>query len=602
MVKYISLHPWHKHVKVGEDKEERGAMKLNVSKRNGREYMYIERGYRNSEGKPRNQRVKTIGYVDLFYEQYDDPIAHFKEVARKMTEAEKQDNRLSLTIDMNEELSNGAIGTKNLGYALPLKIYHQLGLDKFLKGKALSEKFRYNTNSIMILLVMARLLMPGSKKASYEARDRFFERFDFTLDDVYRSLNHFDKISDEMQRYMYESVRAAYGSDTSIIYYDVSNYYFEIKKPDDFRKFGLSKEKRKRPIVQMGLAMDRNGIPLHYELFRGNMADKETFRSVIGDVRKNYDTGRVVVVADMGIITGDNIYYLVGENAGKPKNGYIFSFSVSGGTDIFKQYVLEETGYVDKNGLPPDDKTEFKIKERKIPREIYVTMQNGKKRKKTVHEKQIVFWSRKYFQRARSERAEIIAKSEALIANPERYTKATSHGAASYAGNIEYDKETGEVIGKSLFLDASKIEEEEKYDGYYSIVTSELSMPTDEIITTYRGLWEIEETFKLTKSDLESRPVYVQSKEHINAHFLSCFIALTILRLIQKKTNREFSSEKIIECLNKIECINEYGNIYLFGYRSPISIRLSEAFNIDFSKKRLQLASIKNILANAKKP
>jgi transposase len=546
-------------------------LNLNVSKRNGKTYLCIQKSYRNAEGKPSKKNIKTLGYLDVLEKEYPDPIAHFREVARQMTEEEKATRRVQFAVDMDEELPAHSIGAKNFGYALPLKIYHQLGLDKFLKGKALSENFKFNTNSIMILLVIARLLLPGSKKAAFEAKGRFFERFNFSLDDVYNSLGHFDKISNELQRHMYESVRANYGSDTSVIYYDVTNYYFEIKKPDDFRRFGLSKEKRKLPSVHMGLAMDKNGIPLHYEVFRGNMTDKETFRSVIGDIRKNYDTGRVVVVADMGIITGDNTYYLVGENADKPRNGYIFSFSVSGGSEIFKQYVLEETGYTDKDGKPPTPESDFKIKERRTPREIYVTMQNGKTRKKTVHEKQVVFWSRKYFERARAERAEIIAKAQALIANPERYTKATSYGAASYVGNIEYDKETGEVKGKHLFLDTAKIEEQEKYDGYYSIVTSELSMKTSEIVKTYRGLWEIEETFKLTKSDLEARPVHVHSKEHINAHFLSCFIALTILRLIQKKTDKAFSAEKILDCLNKIECINEHENIYLFGYRSPLS-------------------------------
>ena len=575
-------------------------MNLQIQKRGNRVYLAIQKSYRNTEGKPSKKTVKSLGYLNELEKQYPDPIAHFREVVRQMTEEEKAERRIQFNVNMDKELSIGANGTRNLGYALPLKIYHQLGLDKFLKGKALSENFKYNTNSIMILLVMARLLMPGSKKAAYEAKGRFFERFDFTLDDTYRSLGHFDKIGSELQRYMYESIRANYGSDTSVIYYDVTNYYFEIKKPDDFRKFGLSKEKRKRPIVQMGLAMDKNGIPLHYELFRGNMTDKETFRSVIGDVRKNYGTGRVVVVADMGVITGDNIYYLVGENADKPRNGYIFSFSINGGTDAFKKYVLEERGYVDKNGEPTTPETDFKIKQRRIPREINVTLQNGKTTKKTVHEKQVVFWSRKHACRARAERAEIIAKAEALIENPERYTKATSYGAASYVGNIEYDKQTGEVVGKHLFLDTAKIQEQELYDGYYSIVTSELNMSSDDIVTTYRGLWEIEETFKLTKSDLEARPVHVHSKEHINAHFLTCFIALTILRLIQKVTNREFSSKKIVECLNKIECIHEFENIFLFGYRSVISDCLGHAFGIDFSKQRLSLASIKSILASVK--
>ena len=577
-----------------------GTVNLAVYKVRDRTYLAIKKSYRNPEGKSAKKTVKSLGYLDDLEKQYPDPIAHFREVARQMTEEEKALRRVQFTVDMDEELPIGAVGAKNLGYALPLKIYHQLGLDKFLKGKALSEDFKYNTNSIMVLLVMARLLMPGSKKAAFEAKGRFFERFDFTLDDIYRSLGYFDKISAEMQRYLHESVRAVYGVDTSVIYYDATNYYFEIKKPDEFRKYGVSKEKRKRPIVQMGLAMDKNGLPLHYELFRGNMTDKETFRSVIGEVRKNYDTGRVIVVADMGIITGDNIYYLVGNNPSKPKNGYVFSFSVRGGSHIFKRYVLEETGYVDKDGKPPKAETGFKMKERIVPRQINVTMQSGKTGKATVHEKQVVFWSKKYAGRARADRAEIIARAQALIANPEKHTRATTYGAASYVGNIGFNKETGEVVGKHLFLDMAKIEEEEKYDGYYSIVTSELYMQKEKIVSTYRGLWEIEETFKLTKSDLEARPVHVQSKEHINAHFLTCFIALTILRLIQKKTNKEFSAEKIICCLNKIECINEHENIYLFGYRSLISDRLGEAFGINFSRQRLSLATVKNILATAK--
>ena len=576
-------------------------MNLNVVNRKGRTYLFINKSYRDSSGKTKKKHIQSLGYLDELQKHYPDPIAHFREAARQMTEQEKTEKRINLTIDMDERLPIGALGAKNLGYALPLKIYHQLGLDKFLKSKALSENFEYNTNSIMILLVMTRLLMPGSKKAAFEAKDRFFERFDFSLDDVYRSLDHFAKVSNEMQRYMFGNIRSGYDVDTSIVYYDCSNYYFEIKKPDDFRKYGVSKEKRKRPIVQLGLAMDKSGIPLHYELFRGNMTDKETFRSVIGDVRKNYGTGRIVVVADMGIITSDNIYYLVGSNPEKPKNGYVFSFSVRGGTTAFKKYVLEEGGYADKNGKPVMPDADFKIKERNAPRVITVTMQNGKKQKKTVHEKQVIFWSKKYADRARAERAEIIAKAEALIANPGKYTKATSHGAADYVANIAYNEETGEVAGKHLYLDEEKIAEHEKYDGYYAIVTSEFSMTANETVTTYRGLWEIEETFKLTKSDLEARPVHVQSKDHIDGHFLTCFIALTILRLIQKKTNKEFSAEKIIECMNKIECINEHENVYLFGYRSELSERLSESFELDFSRKRLHLADIKKFSAIAKK-
>lgn len=579
-------------------------MNLNVSKRkNGRIYLYIEKSYRDRvTGKPKKKNIKTLGYVDELEKQYPDPIAHFKEVARQMTLDEKSNRQITLTIDMNEDLPMNAEGSKNFGYAVPMKIYHELGLDQFIKNRSRSERFEFNANSIMILLVISRLLSPGSKLKAYEEKGRYFERFNFSKDDVYRALTYFDKISENLQQYLHESVRMKYKCDTSIVYYDVTNYHFEIKKPDEYRKRGRCKQNRKKPIIQMGLAMDKEGIPLHYELFPGNCLDKETFRSVIGKVRKDYDTGRVVVVADMGIITGDNIYYLTGDKPEKPRNGYIFSFSVRGGTKAFKSYVLDEEGYMDGNGNPVEDGADFKVKDRITYRDINVTMGNGKIQKRKVYEKQVVFWSKKYYIKARSERAEMLAKAEALIANPGKFNKDTSYGAAAYVKNLEYDKKTGEVLdtGKALYMNEDKIAEEEKYDGYYSIVTSELHMSVDEIISTYRGLWEIEETFKITKSDLEARPFFVSEYSHINAHILTCFIALTILRLMQQKTNGSYSAGKILECLNKIQCSHEDENIYLFNYRNEITDAIGNAFGIDFTKKRRTLLEIKKILGDTK--
>lgn len=580
-------------------------MNLNVSKRkDGRIYLYLEKSYRDkATGMTRHTLVQSLGYVDELEKQYPDPIAHFREEARRRTLEEKAKRQTVLKIDLEESLSPQSEGMKNLGYAVPLKVYHELGIDEFLKNRARSEAFEFNPNSIMILLLISRLLSPGSKKRAYEEKDRYFERFNFSLDDVYRSLTYFHKISGDLQQFLHESVRMKYGSDTSVIYYDVTNYYFEIQKPDDLRKFGKPKQNRKKPVVQMGLAMDKDGVPIHYELFPGNKLDKETFRSVIGQVRKNYDTGRVIVVADMGIITGDNIHYLTGDKPEKPQNGYVFSFSIRGGTKAFQNYVLDESGYTDLSGKVPTGDSDFIIKSRITYRDINVTMENGKTETKTVYEKQVVFWSRKYYLKARAERAEVLAKAEALIADPKKFNRATSYGAAAYVSNLEYDKKTGEILdkGKSLKMDQAKIAEEEKFDGYYAIVTSELDMPVPDIVETYRGLWEIEETFKITKSDLESRPVYVRDDAHINAHFLCCFLALTVLRLIQKRTDKKYSAKAILDCLNKIQCMNEHENIYLFGYRSELSDVLGNAFGIDFTKKRLPLSEIKKILGEAKK-
>lgn len=579
-------------------------MNLKQSRRkNGRVYLSIEKAYRDSNGKPRSKTIISLGYLDELEKKYDDPIAHFKEVTRKMTEEENARKKLTLSVNMEEKLAPNTDNRKNFGYAAILKIYHELGLDVFFRNKSRHENFKYNTNSIMMLLVVSRLLSPGSKKKAYEEKECYFERFRFSLADVYRSLSHFSKIAREFQRYLNAQITEKYGRNTKTIYYDVTNFYFEIDEGDEFRKFGLSKENRRNPIVQMGLAMDADGIPLHYDLFPGNMVDKETFRPVIGEVRRNYDTGRIVVVADMGIITGDNIFYLQGKEKGKNFNGYVFSFSVRGGTKEFKEYVLSDEGYVNQDGKPADDNADFRMKSRVIAREINVTLPGGKKTKKTVYEKQVVFWGRKYALKAQAEREEVLTKAFDLAANPRKYNKATSYGAAKYVKNLKFDKKTGEVleVKERPVVDLERVCEEAKYDGYYAIVTSELDMSDTEIIDTYRGLWKIEETFRITKGILETRPVHVSLQDHINAHFLICFIALTIMRIIQRKTRNVYSAEQIIECLNRISCSNEHENIYLFDYRSEISDAIGEALGIDFTNKRLRLGDIKKILGQVKK-
>jgi transposase len=265
--------------------------------------------------------------------------------------------------------------------------------------------------------------------------------------------------------------------------------------------------------------------------------------------------------------------------------------------------VLDHEGYVGTDGKPAGEDAEFKIKSRRIARDINVSMTSGRKVKKTVYEKQVVFWAKKYADKARAEREEVVKKAMDLVANPRKYNKAISYGAAKYVKNLEFDKETGEILeGKQRpFLDSEKLAQDELYDGYYAIVTSEMEMSDAGIIDTYRGLWEIEETFRVTKGTLETRPVYVSREDRIGAHFLSCFIALVIIRLIQKKTKQQYSAEKIIECLNQIACSNEQDNLYLFDYRSEISDTIGNALGIDFTRKRLRLAEIKNILAESKK-
>jgi len=579
--------------------------RLNVRNQKKGIYLVIEEKYRDKETKkPRTEHHKTIGYVHDLQDEYPDPIAHFREVVAQMNATAKESKKLSIEIDINEELQKEVHDRYNLGYAVILKIYHELELDRFFNNKSRHEPFKYNTNSIMKLLTTTRILLPSSKKRSYENKDMFFERYDFGLHDVYRSLSHFSQIGLDCQRHISDKIGEKYGRNTEIMYFDVTNFHFEIDKTDELRKRGKEKNNRPDPIVQMALAMDADGIPLYYKIFPGNTHDSKTFIPVFKDVCVKFTPGRVIAVADMGCTSSDNIFFLKGGARDKRINGYVFSYSIRKSSEKFKQYVLEDSGYTDGEGKPLSNEYDFKIKSRIDVREISVSMRNGSKKNVLIDEKQVVYWSRKYADKAKAERAEVLKRAQDIIANPSKYNKGTAHGASVYIKNIAFDKKTGEVYeepGKALVFDKKKAEEDAKLDGYYCIVTSELDMTAQKVIEIYRGLADIEDNFKVSKSDLDIRPVHVTREDRINAHVLICFISLVITRLIQKKTNSKFTPEQIVSCLNSISCSLEHANIYLFDYRNKMVDELGDTFGIDFKKKRLRLSDIKNILATVKK-
>lgn len=580
------------------------AYRLDVRNQRKGTYLVIQKKYWDKEKKQsRTKHHRSLGYLHDLQEQYPDPVAHFKEVICQMNADEKRVNILTLEIDMNEKLQIDTHTRYNMGYAVIMKIYHELELNRFFNNKARHETFEYNTNSIMILLTITRILYPSSKKRSYEYKDRFFERFDFELYDIYRALSHYSKIGLECQKFISDKITEKYGRDTTLMYFDVTNFHFEIDEQDNLRRRGKEKNNRPDPIVQMALAMDADGIPLYYKLFSGNTHDSKTFIPVFKDICVRFSPGRVIAVADMGCTSSNNIYFLKGGDRDKRVNGYVFSFSIRKGSEVFKKYVLDEIGYTDRDGKTLKEGFDYKIKSRIEVREIYVTMKNGSQKSMLIDEKQVVFWSEKYAKKARIEREETIKKALDIVDNPKNHNKNTVHGAATYIKNITFDKKTGEILekpGEKLLFDEEKAEEDAKYDGYYCIITSELEMPDLRVIEIYRGLSDIEDNFKVSKSDLDIRPVHVSREDRINAHVLTCFISLVILRLIQKKTDYKYTPEQIVTCLKKISCSLDYENVYLFDYRSSISDEIGKALSIDFRKRRLRLNEIKNILASSK--
>ena len=569
-------------------------LRKNRSSKTGRTYLSIVQGYRDSEGKNRHKTVRKVGYLDVLEKEYENPIAHFEQLARKMTDEIREKTKpIQLSISLDQSLPVDTDNRKNFGHVAFSVLYHELGLNYFINNRRRYTDVQYNHNAIFKMLVYSRLLYPGSKKRSFESRNMFFEKMDFSLDDVYRSLSFFAKFKDPLLLSMHKRIQKLYGRDTSLVYYDVTNYYFESDKQDELRQKGYSKEQRSSPIIQMGLFMDTDGIPLSYGLYPGNMLDKQTLIPMMHKVRKEYDLGRYIVVGDRGMITGDNIRQILLDQC-----GYVLSYSIRGSDAAFKNYVLDQSGYRDIG------EEGFRIKSRIYPREISVSTLKGKKQKVSINEKQIVFYSPKYAKKAKADREAVLLKAKKLMSSPSAYARATSHGAAKYVKDLTYSPSTGEVIDDAehlLIEDEQVLAEEEKYDGYYAILTSEMEKSDEKIVEIYRGLWKIEDTFKITKSDLETRPVYVSRQDHIEAHFLICFVALVLVRLLEKKVEGKHPVPRILESLKRSTCSLLEQNLYLFDYYDHVLSDIGDALGIDFSRKYRPVGDIKKIIAGTKK-
>ena len=443
----------------------------------------------------------------------------------------------------------------------------------------------------MKLLIYSRILFPASKKRTYDGRERFFENTDFSLDDVYRCLSQVVTFKDKLQKHLHRQMKDKYDRSTELVFYDVTNYYFEIDKQDEMRRKGVSKEHRPDPIVQMGLLMDTKGIPIMYDLFPGNTNDCETLLPILDRVKREYDISRTIVVADKGINTADNIAYSLAKG-----DGYVYSQTVRGANKELKSYVLDPAGYSESgNGS--------RIKSRLYPREIAVSNIRGGRTKVRIDEKQVIFYSPDYDRRAKQDRELAILKAKDLVKHPFKYNRAISYGAAKYVKNLVFDRKTGEIVttkGQPIF-DQAKLREEEKFDGYYAIVTSEWRKSDDDIIEIYRGLWRIEEAFKVTKSDLESRPVYLSREDHIQAHFLICFVALVLVRLLAHVLGNKHSVPKIIDSLSQASCSFLEENWYVFDYADEVIRTIAETLDIDLRRKYLRYGEIKKMLAATKK-
>ena len=583
--------------------------------KNGKTYLSIVDGYWK-DGKVKQKVYQKLGYLDDLKKEFEDPISYYK----KYVESLKKEfiSKITTTFNINQ-YNDFDDDTFNIGYAFLKKIFQDLNISSVLKTKQYSTDIEYSLTKACELLTYSRIINPGSIKYTFEHKNQFFEPFDLNLNDLYRSLKPILDCKEDIFKIIWDNTKDKYNRDASTSFYDCTNYYFEIEYDDEdlidengnivkkgIRKRGPEKNHRPAPIVEMGLLLDKNGFPISYNLFPGNTSEKETLVPEIHNIKKRHNINKVIVVADRGLNCSDNMIKLSGIDLDKEnRDGYIYGQSIRGADQEFKNWVLKDNYTIDK--IIDDDGNEitFKHKSRIYPKKMYITRddlgltKNGNKRKQliTVDQKQMIYYSQKYADKQRRDRQMVIEKAKDLIKNPGAYTKTTSYGAAGYIDNIKFDKETGVVSnGTELKLNEEKIKEDEKYDGYYSIVTSEENLSDIELRNIYRGLAKIEETFKITKSEFDARPINVRLEEHIDAHFLICFISLVIIRLLQSDINNKYTIKNILEKIKDFKCTHETGNLYKFiGYKPEIQY-LNRKLELNLDKKYDTRENIKKIL------
>jgi hypothetical protein len=507
-------------------------------------WISVVEGYRPTPGAPPKQRtIKSFGY----FEDQEDPEAFMTMVEEFNASNFKNDVPLRIEVASNAQMYGKQNRRQNYGYKFLEVVYDLLEINSFIKDYEKSHRFRgeYSPGDIFKFLVLARILRPDSKRATCQMKDGFYGMStDFTLPDIYRSLDHFADFEVELQRHLNERVKETIGRDLSYAFYDVTNYFFEIDFPngeDDLRKRGVSKEHRTDPIVAMGLFMDTNGLPVNMSIFPGNTSDSLTLQPTMKDVKESYGLGRIIVVADKGLNSSKNIDAIVNNG-----DGFVFSQILKGKKgQRYKEKLFIEGGWTSNE----DGTYRYKL----FKEEYEGKDKNGNKVIRT--RKVLLYWSEAEANMARRKREEKLEKAARSVKNNAYGIK---KGVDEYTKEDIVDLETGEVLENTKKLrsvDLEKAEQDAMYDGYFCIITSELDYNERKMRQVYGGLWRIEQSFRIMKTDLYARPVFVSKNEHIRGHFLICFVALLIIRIIQHRMGEKaLSAERIARTLGAATC------------------------------------------------
>ena len=551
-------------------------------------YLVITDAYR-VDGKVKRRTVKKIGYLSELEKEFNDPIAHFKEVAKQMTEEKKLKGGIE-NIKIDFSLAADANSNFKTGNFVIQKILNEFSLDYIFRKKKEQSKIKCNLSKIFNFLIINQVLSPSSKLKAFNNQETFYGIKNVDLYDIYRCLQYIDDLSVDIQSKIFKESAKIIERNFSTLYYDCTNYYFEIEIEDDFRKFGFSKEHRPNPIVQMGLFTDSDGIPICYDLFAGSKNEQTSMIPLEKKFLKIIQSSNLIVCADAGLCSANNKYF---NSIGN--RDYVFVQSLK----KVKKYLDDEIFSTENNKwITINEK--FKYFVRPINDEIKVTILEDDVVTKKHEANIIVTYDKDFDDYLKAVRAKRIEKAKSIIQNPSRYNKETSKDGKQYIKDISYDK-NGEIIQKQLSLDEEKIKAEEKYDGYYALITSLINEKPEKIIQINKKRWAIEDCFRVMKSYLKARPVYLSKEASIRTHFLINFVALTILKIIQKKLRESMSHEdttieKIINSLRELQITKITEQIYVNGNVDKLADAICEQFKISFNSKFLRKKYLNSLM------
>lgn len=510
-------------------------------------YLQIYESFYDPERKGGAHRsYKALGYVhELIAKGIDDPISFYKNEVVKLNQQLSDDRSKEKARQISDETPE-----KLLGY-FPLKnINDALGVKKYIDLMQTATDFKFNAFSMISALVYSRAVCPCSKSKTFdEVIPRLFESYDFSLRQIYSGLEYIGSEYEKIIEIYNHQLHRIYPFDTSHTYFDCTNFYFEIDREDDFRRKGPSKENRKEPIVGMGLLLDANQIPISMKLYPGNESEKPVIRDIIDTMKQRSGiTGKTVQIADKGLNCAENIIHAV-----KDGNGYIFSKSVKQLPETEKTWVLLKNDYkdvTDKNG-----KLLYCIKECTDVFTYSYTDSSGKKHSVKLDEKRVATFNPQLAKKQKLEINRQVEKAKTLRASE---AKKSEYGdSAKYVSFITADKkgnETGDKV--KVVMNNDKIKKDLELAGYNLLVTSEIKMTDSEIYSAYHNLWRIEESFRIMKSQLDARPVYLQKEDTITGHFLICYLTVLLTRILQFKILKEvYCSEDLFNFMRKFRTV-----------------------------------------------